>query len=104
MGVTRIDPDWVRGYAKKVDQSSDEMSDSFAALRESPLRAEAFGELGREVGTAEAYARACTALHEQLSRGCESLKSASEALHQVVGERVGADEDSAAEVARTRRD
>lgn len=102
MSVSRIDPDWVRDYAKKVDQASDELSDSFRKLRETPLRNEAFGELGRKTGSAEAFGRAADRLHGQLSRGCEALSSASEALHKVVDERVGRDDESAAEIKRTK--
>jgi Excreted virulence factor EspC, type VII ESX diderm len=96
-----VDPDWVSGYATTVGAASDELSKASDALGESPLGAEAFGELGRTARTADAYTRAATTLRDQLSRAVASLRSASDGLSAVAAQHTGQDEDSASQIKRT---
>ncbi len=77
----KIDPDWVSAYAKTAVRGADRLS---AVAVGDPLGSDAFGELGRQVHTAEAYTRAAAALRSQLTRAIETLHSASDSLNEVV--------------------
>jgi hypothetical protein len=101
MAGIEVDPDWINGYAKTLGTASDELGKSAESLGGASLGAEAFGELGRTVRTADAYQRAATTLRDQLNRAVESLRSASEGLCEVAGQHTGRDEDSAAQIRRT---
>ena len=100
MAGIEVDPGWVNDYAKTVGNASDELRRASDALHRMPLGAEAFGELGRTIRTAEAYTRAATTLRDQLTRAMESLKSASDGLRAVAAQHTTQDEDSAGQIKR----
>jgi hypothetical protein len=79
----KIDPDLVSGYAKTVAKAADQLSGPAGALKGEPLGDDAFGDLGRQVHTAEAYQRASATLLDQLTRSVETLHAASDSLNQV---------------------
>ncbi|KAA2264700.1 hypothetical protein F0L68_06310 [Solihabitans fulvus] len=94
-GAVRVDPDWVVGYAKKVDEAAQDIDTARKALGEAPLRAESFGELGRTLRTADSYAKAADVLRQQLARAAEVLTSAGTGL-RAVAHHYGAHDEEAA--------
>ncbi|MET0135219.1 MAG: hypothetical protein ABW215_16690 [Kibdelosporangium sp.] len=100
MTGVKINPESVASYAKTVAESADELDPPAKALSGAPLGAEAFGDLGRQVHTAEAYARASATLREQLTRAIETLNSASASLKQVAERYQGSDEDNVQKIKR----
>ena len=82
----KIDPALVTGYAKTVVKAADQLSGPAGDLNGAPLGNDAFGDLGRQVRTAEAYARASATLRGQLTRAIETLHAASDSLNQVVAQ------------------
>jgi len=100
--VTRvkIDPDQVAGYAKAMVGAADQLSGSADALRDQPLTNEAFGELGRQVRTAEAYARASATLLDQLAKAVDTLHTASANLTAVVSHYSEGEQDRAQTIKR----
>ena len=98
----KVDPDRVDGYAKTVEQAVEDLG-GVAEEIGTPLGAEAFGDVGRTVGTTESYSRASSVLREQLGRAVESLSSVADNLHKVVEHHRGADEDSADQIKRSDR-
>ncbi|MGW0523843.1 hypothetical protein [Crossiella sp. NPDC003009] len=97
----RVDTDWLNGYAKQVAAAGDELGRAAGSLGASPLGPEAFGELGRQLRTAESYARAAELLRGQLARAGEVLRSASGELGEVVKHYQGGESDSASGLRRT---
>lgn len=100
-GKVRVDTDWLNGYAKQVTAAGDELGRAAGSLNTSPLGPAAFGELGREVGSAESYARAAELLRGQLNRAAELLRSAGVELGEVVSHYKGGEFDSTAGLRRT---
>jgi hypothetical protein len=68
-----------------------------------PLGDEAFGELGRQVRTAEAYQRAAACLSDQLTRAVETLHAASDSLNEVVSRYQGSEHDNVKSIKRADR-
>jgi hypothetical protein len=91
-GKVSIDPRWLELYAKRVDEAAEELAHARTELRQAPVRAQSFGELGRTLRSAEAYGRAAGMLNQQLDRACEVLASAAKGLHDVA-EHYGAQDD-----------
>jgi hypothetical protein len=83
MAVIKVDPDWVRGYARQVAAGAETLSTGSDALTAAPLTAESFGSLGRTVRIAESYGRAADVLRGQLIRAVEALESAAHSLDEV---------------------
>lgn len=103
MAGIKINPDWVGGYAKRVARAADELDKGEDLMQTAPLGQESFGELGRTVRSADAYARASEMLRGQLSRAVEALTSASEGLREVAERYRAADDDSAHLIKRSER-
>jgi hypothetical protein len=95
MAGIKIDPDWVSGYAKRVARAADELDKGADLMGSAPLRHDSFGDLGRTVRSADAYARAAEMLRGQLSRAVEALTSAADGLRDVADRYRAADDDSA---------
>jgi uncharacterized protein YukE len=100
MDGIKIDVDWVRGYAKQLDTAEAEVGKVHDALHNQPLTADAFGELGRTVGSAEAYSSAAQMLTEQVERASQMLTSASQGLVATANEFHGHDEDAVGHIKR----
>jgi hypothetical protein len=96
----KIDPDWVTGYAKTAVKAADQLSGASDGLNGDPLGNEAFGDLGRQVHTAEAYLRASTTLRDQLTRAIETLHAASDSLNEVASRHRTNEQDSAQTIKR----
>ncbi|WP_158844807.1 hypothetical protein [Saccharothrix deserti] len=93
-GQVAVDPRWLELYAERVEEAAEELTRARAELREAPVRAQSFGELGRTLRSAEAYSRAAGMLNQQLDRACEVLTSAAKGLHEVA-EHYSAQDDEA---------
>jgi hypothetical protein len=96
----KIDPDWLDEYAKTAVKAADQLS---AASVGDPLSSEAFGELGRQVHTAEAYSRAASCLRSQWTRAIETLHSASDSLHEVAARYQASEHDNVHSIKRADR-
>ncbi|MDX8032336.1 type VII secretion target [Lentzea sp. BCCO 10_0856] len=94
VGRISVDPAWLEQYADRIDGTTDDLRRVRDAMKVSPLRAQSFGEIGRTVGTAQAYARAAELLNSQLARACDTLDAAAKGLHAVAKEH-GQGEDDA---------
>ncbi|MBP2476180.1 hypothetical protein JOF53_005052 [Crossiella equi] len=103
MTKVRIDTDWLGGYAKQVAAAGEELRRASGALNAAPLGPEAFGELGRELRTAESYRRAADLLRGQLTRAGEALASAATELGEVIEHYRGGESDSALDLRRSER-
>ncbi|MEU4744443.1 hypothetical protein AB0G02_28840 [Actinosynnema sp. NPDC023658] len=93
-GRVSMDPRWLELYAERVEEAAGELARARDELRQQPVRAQSFGELGRALRNAEAYGRAAGMLNQQLDRACEVLASAAKGLHEVA-EHYGAQDDDA---------
>jgi hypothetical protein len=93
--TVRVDVDQLAEYASGLDSRADEARDVLNALRDNQLDDEAFGEVGRSMGTPESYRRAAESLFTQLARAEEVLTAASTALRQVSDHYQGTDQDGA---------
>jgi hypothetical protein len=96
----KIDPGLVTGYAKTVVKAADQLDGSSTALNGDPLGNDAFGDLGRQVHTAEAYSRASATLRDQLTRAVETLHAASDSLNQVAARYQASEQDTAQTIKR----
>jgi hypothetical protein len=96
----KFDPAWVGGYAKLTAASADALNEGVRTMATDPLTDESFGQLGRQVRTTEAYARAAQQLRDQLARAVVALGSASAGLEQVTSRYVDSDEQGAATITR----
>ncbi|WP_370946454.1 hypothetical protein AB5J62_02495 [Amycolatopsis sp. cg5] len=103
MAGINVSGDVIVDYAKKVDDNAAELRAAAEPLGAEDVAPEAFGGLGTEIGLGESYARASEALRGQLIAGSEALKSAGEALHQVVAKHSDGDEEAAEMIARVNR-
>jgi hypothetical protein len=79
----KVDPDWLTSYARTAVKGADQLTGAADGLKGDPLGNDAFGELGRQVHTAEAYLRASGTLRDQLTRAIETLHAASDSLNKV---------------------
>lgn len=95
MDAVKVDVDWLRGYAVELDKRADEAHTVLRSLSGSPLEPEAFGELGRSLGTPQAYQRAADTLQDQLEQAEKVLGSAAKALREAADHYAGGDEDAA---------
>jgi uncharacterized protein YukE len=97
-GAIRVDPKWIADYAKTAEQAGDDLATALHALRGTPLTSEAFGELGRTVGSASAYNGAAETLQRQVGRAADALHAAAANLRTVATEHSTADESQASAI------
>ncbi|MFI6098966.1 hypothetical protein ACIA8G_25720 [Lentzea sp. NPDC051213] len=93
-GRISVDPEWLEQYADRIDGTTDDLRRVRDTMKASPLRPEAFGEIGRTLGNAQGYARAAELLNSQLARACDTLDAAAKGLHAVAKQHGHHDEDS----------
>jgi hypothetical protein len=94
----KVDPGWITGYARTVEQAGDDLTGSLDALRGTPLTSASFGELGRKIGTPTAYQAAAERLQQQLVRAADALQAAGASLRTVAREHSASDQDQAAAI------
>jgi hypothetical protein len=90
-----VNGDWINGYARTVEQAGDDLTQALRSLRGTPLAGAAFGELGRTLGAADAYAKASSGLQGQVDRAVGVLKSAADQLRRIADSHVSLDERQA---------
>lgn len=91
----KVDPNWIADYAKTAEQAGDELASALHALQGAPLTSAAFGEVGRMVGSANAYNGAAATLEQQVSRAADALHAAAGNLRRIATEHSSADEEQA---------
>ena len=96
MAGIKVDPSWIAGYATTVEQAGDDLAGALSTLRGTPLTSASFGDVGKQLGTADAYQGAATTLQQQLARAEEALRSAAANLRTVAKEHSSSDDDQAA--------
>jgi hypothetical protein len=89
-----LDASWVGGYAKLTADSAGALAEGVKTMGMAPLAEESFGQLGRQLGTPQAYGKAAQLLRAQLGRAVESLTAASDGLEKVTSVYVDTDEES----------
>jgi hypothetical protein len=93
--AVRVDVDWLRSYAKGLDNRVDEAQSAVQSLTQRPLQPEAFGELGRSLRIPEAYQRAADELLKELRQAETVLTAAAGSLREAADHYAGQDEDAA---------
>jgi uncharacterized protein YukE len=93
--AVKVDIDWLRGYATELDKRADEAEALLRSLSSRPLDPDVFGELGRSLGTPQAYQRAADSLQDQLEQAEKVLATAARALRDAADHYAGGDEDAA---------
>ncbi|WP_031466845.1 hypothetical protein [Sciscionella sediminilitoris] len=104
MAGIQLDNEWVSGYVKTIERAGATLGEQRAKLTAGQLSAAAFGELGRQLGAANAYAKASNVLLDQLAKGGAALGSVAGELGKVAGKHNEAEEDNAARIARLARE
>lgn len=94
-GIT-ANADWITGYATTAEQAGDDLANALEALRGTPLSSVAFGDVGRQLGTAGAYQNAADMLQQQLSRAADALHSAATNLRTIASQHSASDQQAAA--------
>ncbi len=94
-GIT-ANADWITGYATTAEHAGDDLASALEALRGTPLSSTAFGDTGRQLGTAGAYQSAADTLQQQLSRAVDALHSAATNLRTIATKHSTSDQDAAA--------
>lgn len=94
MDAVRVDVDKLLDYAKGLDRRTDEAQAALRAVGRR-LEPEAFGELGRSLGTPQAYQRAADRLEGQLKQAERVLAAAAAALREAAEHYSGEDSDAA---------
>ena len=97
-GAIRVDPNWIADYATTAEQAGDDLAAALRTLRGTPLTSVAFGDLGRQVGSANAYNGAAATLQQQVGRAADALHAAAANLRTVATEHSSADEDQASSI------
>ena len=95
MAGISVNPTWINGYAKTVEQAADDLDSAASTLMNTPLNSASFGQLGRTAGAAQAYTRAAAALLGQLSTASTDLRSAAGNLRTVAAAHTQADAEHA---------
>jgi hypothetical protein len=83
MSGIKVDANWLNGYASTTEQAGDDLTAALHTLQGTPLTSAAFGELGKTVGSADAYNRAATTLQQQVNRAAAALQAAATSLRGV---------------------
>jgi len=96
----KVSADVIMDYAKRVDATADELNSVTDTVSGDGLTVASFGELGEQAGLGASYAHASEVLRSQLLDGSVALRSASAALHQVMGRHTEGDAESAALIKR----
>lgn len=91
----RVGSDWITGYAKTAEQAGDDLTKALEAVRATPLTSAAFGEVGRQLGTADAYNGAADMLQQQVTRAAAALHAAAGNLRKVATQHSTSDEEVA---------
>jgi hypothetical protein len=102
-GGISVDARWLELYAERVDDAAEELTRARSELRDSPLRPQSFGEIGRTLRSAEAYGRASRVLQQQLDRACEVLAAAGKGLHDVAGHYGGTEDEAVQHIKKADR-
>jgi uncharacterized protein YukE len=100
----KVDPNWIADYAKTAEQAADDLASALRGLQGVPLTSAAFGEVGRVVGSAQAYNGAATTLQGQVSRAADALRAAAGNLRSVATEHSSADQAQAAAIKSAHQD
>lgn len=95
MDAVRVDVDRLLDYARGLDRRTDEAQAALRAVSGRRLEPEAFGELGRSLGTPQAYQRAADRLEGQLKQAERVLAAAAAALREAAEHYSGEDSDAA---------
>jgi hypothetical protein len=103
MSGIKVDANWLNGYARTVEQSGDDLTTALHTLQGTPLTSAAFGELGRTVGSADAYNRAATTLQQQVNRAAAALAAAATSLRGVASAHSTVDAEQAAALSAVHR-
>jgi uncharacterized protein YukE len=101
MAGIQVDHGWIASYASTAEQSGDDLAAALRTLQGSPLTSAAFGDLGRTVGSADAYHGAAATLQQQLGRAVDALHAAARNLRTVAAEHASVDEQQAAAIKST---
>jgi hypothetical protein len=96
----QLDATWVGGYAKLTADSAGALAEGVKTVGDEPLGEETFGQLGRQLGTPQAYGKASQLLRAQLGRAVEALAAASDGLEKVTAVYVDTDESGMAALKR----
>jgi hypothetical protein len=101
MAGIQVDHGWIARYASTAEQAGDELAAALRTLQGSPLTSAAFGDLGRTVGSAQAYQAAATTLQQQLDRAAAATHAAGANLRTVAAEHSSVDEQQAVAIRST---
>jgi hypothetical protein len=96
----RVDSGWISGYATTVERAGDDLAAALTALHDNPLTSASFGEVGKQLGSAEAYHGASATLRQQLGRAADALHSAATKLRTIADEHSSSDQRAAAVLRR----
>ena len=99
MADLTFDAERVGGYAKLAEDGAQTLTAAGERVG-APLEREAFGSLGRGMRVPTSYLRAANLLREQLARGTEALRSASDGLAEITGTYQASDEDNVQAIRR----
>jgi uncharacterized protein YukE len=91
----RVDVDRLEDYATALDRGADEAQAALRSVARRRLEPEAFGEIGRALGTPQAYQRAADRLEDQLDQAQRVLVAAATALREAADHYRGEDTDAA---------
>lgn len=96
MAGIKASSDWITGYATTAEQAGDDLANALETLRGTPLTSAAFGDVGKQLGTAGAYQSAADMLQQQLSRAAAALHSAAGNLRTIAERHASGDTQAAA--------
>jgi hypothetical protein len=96
----RVDVEWLTRYAGEVRAAGKDVVAAQRVVEAHALTPESFGDVGREAGAADAYARVAALLLGQARRASEVLVHAGNELQEVVDFHAVGDDDSAHELSR----
>ena len=95
MAGIKASSDWITGYATTADQAADDLAGALETLRGTPLTSAAFGDAGKQLGTAGAYQGAADTLQQQVSRAADALHSAADNLRTIATQHTSSDAEAA---------
>lgn len=94
MDTVKADIDWLTGYATTLDRRSDEAARILTLLRDNQLDPDAFGDVGKELGTHAAYESAARSLTTQMERAEQVLDAAAKAVRDAAEHYAGTDDEA----------
>lgn len=95
MDSVRVEVDRLLEFAAGLDERADEAHAALRTVTQHRLEPEAFGDLGRSLGTPQAYQRAADRLEQQLQQANRVIEAAAAALRDAAGHYRGEDTDAA---------